>query len=62
MGRGDVLIPVSHATRVCEALSQARLTVWEDLGHHPQRERPEQLNNYLAATTRTSARTVKAAA
>jgi len=61
-GASDVLMPLSHAARVCEALPQTRLTVWEGMGHHPQRERPEQLNNYLAATTHTPARTVSAAA
>ena len=61
-GTSDVLIPVSHAARVCEALPQAKLTVWEGMGHHPQRERPEQLNDYLAATTRTQATPFSAAA
>lgn len=61
-GTSDVLIPVSHATRVCEALPQAKLALWEGMGHHPQRERPEQLNDYLAATTGISARPLSAAA
>jgi pimeloyl-ACP methyl ester carboxylesterase len=60
-GAGDILMPVSHAARVCEALPQARLTVWEGMGHHPQRERPHQLNKYLAATTRARARMLSAA-
>jgi len=51
-GASDILIPASHADRVCEALPQATLTVWEGMGHHPQRERPKELNKYLAATTR----------
>ena len=53
-GAGDALMPVSHATRLCEALPQAKLTIWDGMGHHPQRERPEQLNEYLAATTRAA--------
>jgi pimeloyl-ACP methyl ester carboxylesterase len=61
-GTSDVLIPVSHAARVCEALPQAKLTVWEGMGHHPQRERPEQLNDYLAAATRAQATSLSAAA
>jgi pimeloyl-ACP methyl ester carboxylesterase len=61
-GTSDVLIPISHAARVCEALPQAKLTVWEGMGHHPQRERPEQLNDYLAATTRTQATPLSTAA
>jgi pimeloyl-ACP methyl ester carboxylesterase len=54
-GASDVLVPVSHADRVCEALPQAKVTVWEGMGHHPQRERPQQLNRYLSATTRPQA-------
>ena len=53
-GASDILMPMSHATRLGEALPQAKLTVWEGMGHHPQRERPEQLDQYLAATTRVS--------
>jgi pimeloyl-ACP methyl ester carboxylesterase len=60
-GARDILMPVSHAARVCEALPQARLTVWEGMGHHPQRERPVQLKKYLAATTRVPTRTLRAA-
>jgi pimeloyl-ACP methyl ester carboxylesterase len=55
-GASDILVPASHADRVCEALPQAKLTVWDGTGHHPQRERPQQLNRYLAATTQTQAR------
>lgn len=47
-GRRDALVPVSHARRVQHALPQARLSVWDDMGHHPQRERPEALERYLA--------------
>lgn len=61
-GASDLLMPVSHAARVREALPQAKLTIWAGMGHHPQRERPQQLNAYLAETTRTHARTLKAAA
>jgi pimeloyl-ACP methyl ester carboxylesterase len=61
-GASDILIPVSHADRVCEALPQAKLTVWEGMGHHPQREHPEQLNDYLASATRTQAGAVSVVA
>ena len=61
-GASDILIPVSHAAQVREALPQAKVTVWEGMGHHPQRERPEQLNDYLAATTRTQSRALSLAA
>jgi pimeloyl-ACP methyl ester carboxylesterase len=61
-GTSDILMPVSHAAHVCVALPQAKLTVWEGMGHHPQRERPQQLNDYLATTTRTPTSTLAAAA
>ena len=61
-GAQDILVPARHADRVCEALPQARLTVWEGMGHHPQRERPKQLSNYLAATTRAKVEEFPAAA
>ena len=51
-GSRDILVPVSHADRVRDALPQASVTVWEGMGHHPQRERPKQLNDYLAVATR----------
>jgi pimeloyl-ACP methyl ester carboxylesterase len=57
-GQSDLLMPLSHAARVCQALPQAKLTVWKGMGHHPQRERPQQLNDYLADTTRTVAKTL----
>lgn len=58
-GASDLLMPVSHAARVREALPQARVTVWQGMGHHPQRERPQQLNRFLVSTTRLPARTLK---
>jgi pimeloyl-ACP methyl ester carboxylesterase len=58
-GGSDLLMPVSHAARLREALPQAKVTVWQGMGHHPQRERPEKLNRYLANTTRLPARTLK---
>jgi pimeloyl-ACP methyl ester carboxylesterase len=58
-GGSDLLMPVSHAARLREALAQAKVTVWQGMGHHPQRERPEKLNTYLANTTRLPARTLK---
>jgi pimeloyl-ACP methyl ester carboxylesterase len=61
-GARDILVPIAHARRVCEALPQTRLTVWEGMGHHPQRERPRQLNEYLANATRVKLRALAAAA
>lgn len=42
-GRHDKLIPLADAERLKRALPQAKITVWEDVAHHPQREVPVQL-------------------
>jgi len=46
-GDNDALVPVRHAEAVRTALPQAHIEVWEGMGHHPQRERPAQLDNYI---------------
>ena len=51
VGGGDRLVPVTHVTRVRDAIPQAEVTVWQAMAHHPQHERPAELNTYLAATT-----------
>ena len=50
-GSNDRLVPVAHTTRVREAIPQAEVTIWQGMAHHPQHERPAELNTYLAATT-----------
>lgn len=50
-GKRDVLVPASHFRAVRAALPQATFTFWDGMGHHPQRERPEQLNAYLQEST-----------
>lgn len=39
-----LLVPPSHVDAVRRALPQARIEVWRDMGHHPQRERPGPLS------------------
>lgn len=46
-GSRDALVPVAHVDAVLRALPQATAEVWEEMGHHPQRERPEALERFL---------------
>lgn len=46
-GDRDGLVPVRHADALRFALPQAHVEVWEGMGHHPQRERPAQLDSFI---------------
>lgn len=46
-GTRDALVPVAHTTAVSRSLPQARIEVWEGMGHHPQRERPYDLARFV---------------
>lgn len=46
-GSKDLVVPRSHADGVLTAFPQARITVWEGMGHHPQRERPADLPGFV---------------
>jgi pimeloyl-ACP methyl ester carboxylesterase len=46
-GTHDALVPTAHAEGVREALPQAEIEFWPDMGHHPQRERPRQLAHFV---------------
>lgn len=46
-GARDALVPVAHAEGVLRAFPHARVEVWDGMGHHPQRERPEALDRFL---------------
>jgi pimeloyl-ACP methyl ester carboxylesterase len=46
-GSKDLVVPRSHAEGVLTAFPQARVTVWEGMGHHPQRERAAQLPRFV---------------
>jgi pimeloyl-ACP methyl ester carboxylesterase len=48
-GARDALVPTDHAHGLRAALPQARVEIWPGMGHHPQRERPRQLTQFLAA-------------
>ena len=46
-GERDRLVPVAHIGGLRRAFPQADVTVWEAMGHHPQRERPVELSAYV---------------
>jgi pimeloyl-ACP methyl ester carboxylesterase len=58
-GSKDLVVPRAHAEGVLTAFPQARITVWEGMGHHPQRERAVGLSAFVeraGAVTRRAAR------
>jgi pimeloyl-ACP methyl ester carboxylesterase len=62
-GARDALVPPAHAEGVRHAFPQARVEVWDGMGHHPQRERPEVLDHFLTQalwSARPRARTTRA--
>jgi len=48
-GDRDRLVPLAHQDGVMTAFPQARVSVWEKMGHHPQRERPSELSRFIQA-------------
>ena len=46
-GAHDRIVPPGHAAGVRKALPQASVEVWPSLGHHPQRECPNQLQEFI---------------
>jgi pimeloyl-ACP methyl ester carboxylesterase len=47
-GDRDRIVPAGHARAVLRSLPQAELEIWGGMGHHPQHERPEQLQQLVA--------------
>jgi len=47
-GAADALVDPRHAARVRDALPHAAVEVWDGMGHHPQRERPRDVERFLA--------------
>jgi pimeloyl-ACP methyl ester carboxylesterase len=48
-GDRDRLVPLAHRDGVLTAFPQAQVTVWKKMGHHPQRERPNELAQFVEA-------------
>jgi pimeloyl-ACP methyl ester carboxylesterase len=64
-GDRDRLVPASHRRGVERALPQATIEIWQGMGHHPHRERFDELRaliaRALAAGRRPAAAVAKAA-
>src|SRR3954468_20747462 len=54
-GTHDALVPTTHARRLLEAIPQADVQFWPDMGHHPQRERPQALAHFVERVARDAA-------
>jgi pimeloyl-ACP methyl ester carboxylesterase len=48
-GDRDRLVPLAHRDGVTTAFPQAQVSVWNNMGHHPQRERPSELAQFVEA-------------
>jgi pimeloyl-ACP methyl ester carboxylesterase len=48
-GDRDRLVPLAHRAGVMTAFPQAQVSVWKEMGHHPQRERPGELARFIEA-------------
>jgi pimeloyl-ACP methyl ester carboxylesterase len=48
-GDCDRLVPLAHRSGVLTAFPQAQVSVWKNMGHHPQRERPSELAQFVEA-------------
>jgi pimeloyl-ACP methyl ester carboxylesterase len=57
-GSNDIIVSPGHREGLATAFPQAEISVWEGMGHHPQRERPEELLRFVenAATHARRAR------
>jgi pimeloyl-ACP methyl ester carboxylesterase len=51
-GDRDRLVPLAHRDGLMTAFPQAQVSVWEKMGHHPQRERPSELADFVEAACR----------
>jgi pimeloyl-ACP methyl ester carboxylesterase len=63
-GSNDLVVSPSHAKGVATAFPHAQIMVWEGMGHHPQRERAEDLSRFVehgaAKARRARSRAVRA--
>lgn len=46
-GSNDLVVSPSHAEGLSTAFPQAEIMIWAGMGHHPQRERPEDLSRFV---------------
>jgi len=59
-GDRDRLVPLAHRDGVMMALPQAQVSVWKNMGHHPQRERPRELARFVEAACNQARSTERA--
>jgi pimeloyl-ACP methyl ester carboxylesterase len=48
-GDRDRLVPPAHRDGVMTAFPHAQVSIWKKMGHHPQRERPNELARFIEA-------------
>ena len=48
-GDRDRVVPLAHRDGVMTAFPHAQVSVWQKMGHHPQRERPSELARFIEA-------------
>jgi pimeloyl-ACP methyl ester carboxylesterase len=48
-GDRDRVVPLAHRDGVMTAFPHAQVSVWDKMGHHPQRERPSELARFIEA-------------
>ena len=61
-GERDRLVPLAHRDGVMTALPQAQVHVWKKMGHHPQRERPSELAQFIEAACGSAVPSARGAA
>jgi pimeloyl-ACP methyl ester carboxylesterase len=60
-GDRDRLVPAHHRHGVKAALPQADIELWKGMGHHPLRERLDELTRLIATVSRTDPRPLASA-
>jgi pimeloyl-ACP methyl ester carboxylesterase len=61
-GDRDRLVPLAHRVGVMTAFPHAQVSVWKKMGHHPQRERPSELAQFIEAACRSDRASARDAA
>jgi pimeloyl-ACP methyl ester carboxylesterase len=55
-GDHDHLVPLNHIKGLKKSLPQTKVSVWKDMGHHPQWEKPARLEKFIIETCSQSQR------
>jgi pimeloyl-ACP methyl ester carboxylesterase len=46
-GERDALVDTAHAANLRRAVPHAHVEIWPGMGHHPERERPQELSRFI---------------